>query len=163
MTLTMQDIKHVDSKHPELKRKLILEVEQMHPSIDSDLLDATITGFLLFDNSNGANQVLTSWILYVKAFPDAEGIPTKSLTASQLRNKSKVIMDYNKWLSSGSNFPPEIMKMMNEETIKIARQFVRTDNSTTLYELIKNWEVKTFNTYTADKKTRVIGFVKQYK
>ena len=72
-------------------------------------------------------------------------------------------MDYNKWLSSGSNFPPEIMKMMNEETIKIAKQFVRTDNSTTLYELIKNWEVKTFNTYTADKKTRVIEFVKQYK
>ena len=55
------------------------------------------------------------------------------------------------------------MKMMNEETIKIAKQFVRTDNSTTLYELIKNWEVKTFNTYTADKKTRVIEFVKQYK
>ena len=76
MTLTMQDIKHVDSKHPELKRKLILEVEQMHPSIDSDLLDATITGFLLFDNSNGAHQVLTSWILYVKALPDTEGIPT---------------------------------------------------------------------------------------
>lgn len=163
MTLTIQDLKNIDSKHPELKRKLILEIERMHPSIDGDLLSATLTGFLLLDKSNGADQVLKNWILYVKALPDSGNIPTKSLTSSQLRNKGKVITDYYTWLSSGSKLSPEMMKMINEETAKTVDAFLPTDTSTSVYELIKNWEIETFNSYTADKKKHVIDFVKQYK
>ncbi len=100
--------------------------------------------------------------MYTNRINDDVEVPYIPINASK-KEKAQIIVDYDYHLGKKSKMPDSILNAMQSEAKKQAAEFVKTDSSTDLYELIKEWEVQTFNTYTIDKKQNVIQFVRQYK
>jgi|GEM_PF-4834278 len=126
------------------KQQLIYQIDKQNNVIGTSKRIAQISSFIAQDDSETPFELIKNWVLFQNP--------------NRLTDKDKrdTIVKYEMWLADGAGMtlhatelPPRIDKFI-----------ALGDTSTTYYDLLINWEAKTYNTLDDLKKKHIKQFIK---
>lgn len=128
------------------KRALIHGVDQKNGILGTTEHEHQITAFIKQDESTAPLEMLTAWLQFQSGISEKE--------------KRDTIVKYEMWLfradttvkTDFSELPPMVDRFINAG-----------DSSKSYYELLVNWEKRTYNTFSDSKDEHIKEFLAKFK